>query len=212
MFLSQLTPDLYDRNVRDDLVNAYDLHRTLLRAFPDAGDGGPGRVLFRLELPRGGPALVLVQSDKEPAWGRLPAGYLLECKTKSLDGLTFRAGQRVTFRLRANPTKRAGKSADPRWIGKRVGLYREEEQQDWLIRKGQAGGFRIARDGFRVVPEGKVTARKAGCTLQFQAVRFEGLLEVTQVELFLQTLQDGIGSAKGLGFGLLSLARAEGPP
>ena len=77
-----------------------------------------------------------------------------------------------------------------------------------LQRKGERGGFCVARQGFRVIPEGKVMARKAGKNLQFQSVRFEGLLEVTDPERFLQTVREGIGAAKGFGFGLFSLAPA----
>ena len=40
-----------------------------------------------------------------------------------------------------------------------------------------------------------------------QAVRFEGVLQVVDPVAFQQTLRCGIGSAKGFGFGLLSLAR-----
>src|SRR5207248_1215728 len=45
MYLSKLSTNLRDRGVRRDLANPYDLHRTLLRAFPDAEAGGAGRVL-----------------------------------------------------------------------------------------------------------------------------------------------------------------------
>ena len=43
---------------------------------------------------------------------------------------------------------------------------------------------------------------------KFCAVRFEGRLHVTDAEAFGAMLRGGIGPAKGLGFGLLSLARA----
>jgi CRISPR system Cascade subunit CasE len=40
-----------------------------------------------------------------------------------------------------------------------------------------------------------------------QAVTFDGLLRVTDPEALLAALAGGIGSGKGFGFGLLSLAR-----
>ena len=43
---------------------------------------------------------------------------------------------------------------------------------------------------------------------KFCAVRFEGRLYVTDADAFAVALRGGIGPAKGLGFGLLSLARA----
>jgi CRISPR system Cascade subunit CasE len=43
--------------------------------------------------------------------------------------------------------------------------------------------------------------------LSHHAVRFEGILCVTNPEQFVATVESGIGSAKSFGFGLLSLAR-----
>jgi CRISPR system Cascade subunit CasE len=209
MFLSKLTLNPYHRAVRRDLANPYALHQTLARAFPDADEGGPGRVLFRVEWPRESSPFVLVQSDKLPTWDELPSDYLNESGTKPLDELVFQAGQRLHFRLRANPARRLGSSADPRWQHKRVGLCREEEQRRWLDRKGAEGGFRIGPQGCQVIPEGMIVARKPGHELHFQAVRFEGTLEVLDPEHFGRTLAEGIGPAKGLGFGLLSVAPLE---
>ena len=42
--------------------------------------------------------------------------------------------------------------------------------------------------------------------LRHFAVCFEGVLKVTDEDLFTETVENGIGSAKGFGFGLLSLA------
>jgi CRISPR system Cascade subunit CasE len=210
VFLSKLAPDLRHGHVRRDLANPYDLHRTLLRAFPAAAEGGPGRVLFRVELPRTGAPFILVQSDKEPKWAALHTGYCVAGHPKPVGDVAFAPGQRLLFRLRANPAKRAGKSAiDPRWVGKRVGLQREDDQAGWLVRKAAEGGFVVRRQDFRVIPEPKVTGWKGGHALHFQAVRFEGVLQVTDPDRFLETVRNGIGPAKGFGFGLLSLARAE---
>ena len=75
MFLSKLTLNPRSRQVRRELAEAYQMHRTLLRAFPDAGDGGPSRVLYRVDLPRHpGPPVVLVQSAVCPDWSPLSRG------------------------------------------------------------------------------------------------------------------------------------------
>ena len=112
--------------------------------------------------------------------------------------------------------------------GKRVGLATEGEQVRWLLRRADAGGFQIpgtwvdARHpetgepmqlpNFRVdvVPEGRDPNGKPGHAGEFLAVRFEGVLAVTDPEAFRATVAVGIGSGKAFGFGLLSLARAEG--
>ncbi|MGI6156807.1 MAG: type I-E CRISPR-associated protein Cas6/Cse3/CasE, partial [Enterococcus lemanii] len=47
-----------------------------------------------------------------------------------------------------------------------------------------------------------------GRRLSHLAVRYDGLLRVRSSEVFGEALAAGIGSAKGFGFGLLSLAPA----
>lgn len=230
MYLSKLVLNPRDRQARHDLESPYELHRTLWRAFPEEA---PGRVLFRVDADRPtAPPVVLVQSDEAPAWARLAERgptYLVcppECKEFRP---TFTAGQRLCFRLRANPTRKHGSTskserlAGAKGNGQRLALLHEAEQVAWLLRKGEQGGFRIpgtwldGADGeptpsFRVtvIPEDWVRCGKAGHgAARFLAVRFEGILLVTDPERFLATVADGIGSAKGFGFGLLSLARAE---
>lgn len=185
-------------------------------------------MLFRVEPSRSGQPVVLVQTRDNPDWSGLPRCYLLGPAESKRCDLAFAPGQRLCFRLRANPTKKVGSvSKEDRLAGKkgngqRLALLREDEQVAWLLEKAEQGGFRIPgewlQDGdggkapnFRcdVMPEGWVRCGKDGHTAgRFHAVRFEGMLEVTDPGRFLLTLQNGIGSAKGFGFGLLSIAPA----
>ena len=90
-----------------------------------------------------------------------------------------------------------------------VELLTEEEQMAWLGRKALGGGFRVL--GAQAVREGMVHGRKTDehgrHGLTHLAVRFDGLLEVTEPARMLEAVRVGIGSGKGFGFGLLSLAR-----
>jgi CRISPR system Cascade subunit CasE len=224
MFLSKLILNSRDPQVRRDLSRPYEMHRTLWSAFPE---GDPGRVLFRVDTDRSGaPPFVLVQSDFRPEWKRLaersPDYLLAPPDLKELHPAFF-PSQRLRFRLRANPTKRVAAKNERLggvMAGKRVALVHENDQITWLLRKGEAGGFRIPGQwitadnidpmpNFRVdvIPEGWVHCDKKGHSDgRFYAVRFDGLLEVTDPDLFLQTITDGVGAAKGFGFGLLSVA------
>jgi len=204
--------------VRSELASPYEMHRTVLRAFPSEEDGGPGRVLFRVDQMRHASELaLLVQSDKEPDWAALDGNrtatvpYLLrpvefkELKPK------FSEGQQLAFRLRANPTRKIDTKTRPdgnRRNGKRVGIYDEQKRTEWLRRKGESGGFavlsvQVISDGFI---HGKKTDEHGSHDLKHCAVRFEGVVQVTDPDVFLQTLQTGIGSGKAFGFGLLSVA------
>lgn len=158
-----------------------------------------------------------------------PANPVCKKITKAFQNL--KNGQIFTFRLRANPTKRIGRASKgySELKGKRVGLLREEEQIAWLVRKGhdrekgKPGGFEILmhkiedREGeIRSIPrvnvrrEGKQRGRKKEeeKAMIHLAVRFDGLLRVTDADAFRETLSRGIGSGKAFGFGLLSLAPA----
>lgn len=164
LHLSRLIPNLRSDSVRRDLANPYEMHRTLMRAFASAEDGGPGRVLWRREaLLRGSLPAVLVQSIDAPAWERLPSDWLCSslrpageiaavCESKPWKP-AFSASQLLRFRLRANPTKRLsarstgpdGKPVDSAWVGKRVEIVDPEQQVQWLARHGGDGGFRLAQ-------------------------------------------------------------------
>ncbi|NOX55008.1 MAG: type I-E CRISPR-associated protein Cas6/Cse3/CasE [Planctomycetes bacterium] len=209
LHLSRLYPNVRSKAVRRDLANAYELHRTLMRAFPERRQGGPGRVLFRVDTERETQQpYVLVQSDTTPTWSRLPEDELGRPYTvcppewKTFEP-TFAAGQLLRFRLRANPVvKRKPAGANE---GKRLGLFREEDQITWLVRKGNQAGF-VLRNVL-VIKEGFQSSRKNNHAITHWAVRFEGVLEVSDPDRLLQSLAEGIGPAKAFGFGLLSLAR-----
>lgn len=204
MYLSRLNLPLTDPSVQRFLSDLDHLHHKVMTAFPSRA----GRVLFRIE-PSGkrsahpAQAVVLIQSEAEPCWqcGALPGSATAECKRFDPN---FRSGQRLRFRLRTNPTvkkKREGKKN-----GARLGVLGEERQLAWLEKKAEAGGFKV--NGCVTVDEGMVTGKKPtdNHRLSFRAVRYEGMLTVTDPARFAYTLRSGIGSGKAFGFGLLSLA------
>ncbi len=208
MYLSLLRLNPRSRRAMTEASRPYELHRSLLTAFPDKAAGGPGRVLFRLDTDREtGSMSVLVQSEKKPDWARLngATGFVTECKCKEFEP-KLAPEQVLRFRLLANPTKRTSST------GKRQGILNDEDQLDWLRNKGIKGGFKLinaftVNEGFS---KDKMTDRNdAKHSVTMLAVRFDGILRVIDPDVFRCTIQDGIGSAKGLGFGLLSIAQAK---
>jgi CRISPR system Cascade subunit CasE len=210
MYISKLQLNATPRcpAVLRDLANPHDLHRTLMRAFPGRSDGGPGRVLFRIEpAAPDRPPTVLVQSDKQPDWSALQGNdqlgdYLLDVDTKPFEP-ALAAGQRLRFRLRANPTVKRD--------GKRHALYDEQDQLAWLARKAQNAGFQTF--GVVTARKGDRRSRKTDAdgkhhNVTHYAVDFEGILEVADPDRLHKALAAGIGPAKAFGCGLLSLATA----
>lgn len=200
MYLSLLELNTRSRQVQAELRDPYQMHRTISKAFADDENTyKSARCLFRVDESRDGRVLyTLVQSKLRPDWEKwtVSADYLAaDTRVKDFTPVV-RLGQRLGFRLRANPTVKRD--------GKRWGLEKEEEQLQWLARKGQEGGFRVISAS--VGSDGKLLSPDVlGKDGKLLAVLFNGILEITDVGVFLLTLEKGIGSAKGFGFGLLSI-------
>ncbi|MHB8629127.1 MAG: type I-E CRISPR-associated protein Cas6/Cse3/CasE [Aggregatilineales bacterium] len=234
VFLSRLFLNNQNREVRRDLGDCHQLHNRILKAFGTAPAGNPARdhfgVLFRPEPVEGAPGLtrLLVQSNTLPDWGFLSTNYLGEpptpvgnpsLRTLDADYAQIERTMPFIFRLRANSTKRVSDRSPGRadaLIGKRVELLREVDQIAWLHRKGEQHGFRLLamytnNPDVRAATGEKTRGRRSASDqpatrLTFGTVVFNGRLEVTNRELFLQALIAGIGSGKAFGFGLLSVA------
>jgi CRISPR system Cascade subunit CasE len=179
------------------MANSYEMHRTISRAFGDDPTiWDSARVLFRFdEQPK---PHVIVQSLVEPDWSKLPSDYLVEEADIRPVSVVFTTATIYAFRLRANPTVKKD--------GKRRGILDEEKQIAWLNRKGDEGGFKVL--DARINQEPKADFNTAsGQAATMVSVRFDGALSVADPEKFQLAFERGIGSGKGVGFGLLSLAR-----
>ena len=221
MYLSRIHLNLQCRQVRRDLSDPYQLHSTLCRAFsPGDRKCSPGEFLWRIE-PESDvvhSARILVQSRSIPDWLRIETpNWLLNVDPPldlkaclRLDALE--GGRYFRYRLRANPcvTRK----------GKRLGLFRLEDQEAWLIRKGELHGFALPRPtnfgsphahsnqiDVRISQEQMIRGRQHnGNSIRVFSVLYDGTLKVEKPESFKKALQDGIGHGKFMGLGLLSVA------
>lgn len=216
MFLHKIHLDPHCREARRDLADPYQLHSTLCRAFSKPARKCPaGEFLWRLE-PETGPngyPRILVQSKSLPDWSRIGVrGWLaaadpaIDLKDRlKLDAL--KPGQRFRFRLRANPTVNRN--------GKRLGLLRLENQEKWIVRKGEQHGFSLPkvaettteRVDVKISYQQMLDGRQhAGNDIRVFSVLYDGIITVTNPVDFRTVLQTGIGHGKVLGLGLLSVA------
>ena len=210
--------NIRSREVRADLIDSQRLHMRIMGMFAGVARD-QNRVLYRVDGAANEPAL-LVQAEALPNVQVLPSGYLRGAG-RIRDDLQapfeqIANGQRLRFRLRANVTKKQFATQQQN-NGKRIAITDAVAQMEWLIRKGGQSGFALIPDPFAVdgyavtvIDEGREKGfRRQGDTmntLTHYAIRFEGLLEVTDNSKFYAALVDGIGSAKAYGFGLLSVA------
>ena len=207
MFLSKIELNPRSGRVRNEIAHPYQMHRTVMGGFSSFGPENKDRVLFRVDdSPRNRQINLLVQSQEIPNWDHLVenSDYCASDPLFKRFRPVLSSGQQRYFRVRANPTFKTR--------GKRLGLLREEQQQDWLNRKAELGGFLI--ESLTLTAEGvRKDQKKLGDSirdLSFLSVVFEGVLSVLDPDLFLATLKNGLGSGKGLGFGLLSIAPNRG--
>ena len=185
--------------------------------------------LFRVDSHSGGNPVISVQSALKPDWDYAfrNAMHLLAAphQIKTYDP-HFQNGQLLIFRLLANPTCKKDRENRPagrnNW-GRRVPVPRNEIEA-WLTSRAGRYGFTV--ESFDNVQTGYVAAFKGkrgngdsqvaddveteGRLKRFFYARYEGKLRVTGHDSIRSAILQGIGPAKGFGFGLLSVAPLRG--
>lgn len=176
--------------------------------------GAEAGFLFRIDAGRAG-TQIIVQSASVPNWDYAFGnfrGVLAAAPQVRPFALTVAKGQRLQFRLEANPTRRIDTKSAPdgtRRHGRRVPVA-ASNCIDWLRRFEHEGGFTL--DPQEVMLDcGAARARKSADAedgVVYFAARFEGLLTVDNPEAFARKLSAGFGAAKAYGFGLMSVVPA----
>jgi CRISPR system Cascade subunit CasE len=225
IYLTKLQLNPRNSLVRKCLGDCHKLHSLVMQGFPNV-DGEKSEVrkkfgvLHRLEIDtRQGSIGLLVQSAFKPAWNFSDDVLLDEISQKEIGKIysILPNETELIFRLRANPTKciSAKNENYAKFVGKRVELRKEEEQIEWLQRKGEQHGFHlnlvtVNSDVANVstTPNGKVFGNHEKGKLTFNSVVFDGTLQISDAEKFRETLIHGIGQGKAYGFGLLSIAKS----
>lgn len=202
MYLTRIYLNLSHHHARGDVADPYQMHSTLARLMSSSDDAAPSHFLWRCEAAGPQSFQLLLQSDEAPHQSRLDdshAGWATVIQTKQFDPAAMLSrSTSFRFRLRANPSVCRE--------GKRHGLFREEEQLAWLSRQGERHGFRV--ESAAVGQNGRLVGqrRKGAHPVIVYAALFDGVLQVTDADALCCAVQQGVGRAKHMGLGLLSLA------
>ena len=209
---------------REKVFDSYAWHRKLWECFPNRPDAKRD-FMTRIDPLEGAFRLWVLSCHQPvcPEW----------CQDKDFEpreiAHSFLSHRFYVFDLKANPTKAQIQcDADGRPLmaangkrkrGKRVPLVDPDDLRQWLVRKGEVrcrdantnsevpGGFRLVDDRpLEISPMVESHFRKKEQSAFHGGVRFRGTLEVTDRDHFIKSYQEGVGSAKGFGFGLLLLA------
>jgi CRISPR system Cascade subunit CasE len=226
MYLTKLVLNPMNWKARMDYSVPYEMHRTLSSLF----DVEKPKILYRIEELglRSTEMSVLLQSEHKPNLYALDRNYLLkDIPSKKLPSENelveiLKKQSHYYFHLTANPVKRIIKETleNNKTKNKKIPLYGEEDQVEWLLRQGNNYGFEILGLNIASFSFGRKNARiefkeeepesmtsKTKRNLFFHGVKYDGVLRVVDPESFLKGYFHGIGPSKAFGFGLLSIKK-----
>ncbi|WP_240678092.1 type I-E CRISPR-associated protein Cas6/Cse3/CasE [Streptomyces griseoviridis] len=207
------------------LIDAQDMHRTVMSGFPgwvDDGSQDPRAQMgilstWTVDLRQARLNLV-VQSSLPADWSGIPRAALAERPEPLTIDRTFRVGDRVAFRTVVNPVRSIPPPpGSPRKArGTRVPHTRPEHVKGWFARRLQPSGepatapdgvTRIGADtdtdrlAVRMLPRASSPAPHKG--LRIARAEIKGTLTVTDPKVFVAALTQGIGHARAYSCGLI---------
>lgn len=216
MFLSRVTLDLTKLTPamwqKWKVAQPYASHQWLWQLFTEQNER---QFLFRHEPTAQGDSFYLL-SEEVPIAER----SLFSISSKPFTP-QLAQGMTLAFSLRANPVvtrngKRSDVLMDAKYQAKLQGTDPSEfpDRQEkaafaWLKAQGERGGFTVEAQDVQISGQQRQRfARKTGeHPITFTTVDFAGSLEVTNSQLFMQTLKKGLGKSKAMGCGLLLIRR-----
>ncbi len=212
--LSKTSPKLFKVLEKIGRQNGYHLHQLIWTLFAD-----PKRPSKQRDF--------LYRQENQGHW---PTFYILS-RTKPADTMgiwiiqskpyqpQITIGENFYFSLRANP-RIIKNQADGKKIycdavmdlkkhkGSTTTTYEliQEAANNWLNKRCAGHGFKLIHASAEGYQQHKFA--KPYHLIQFSTLDYAGVLEVTDTSLFLNTLQTGIGAAKGFGCGLMLIRRS----
>lgn len=179
------------------------------RANRSEKDKGPTPFLSRYLQRTAGVELLFMSQykPKRPSWCAQKEWQQTVLDTDYLSQPSYR------FDLYANPTKTIKKPAETGGYtknGRRITLMDVEAQRQWILKKAESSGFVIAENIPLQIdkPINHRFNRKGAKGLHI-GVRFRGGFIVSDVTKFQESFIQGIGTAKGFGFGMLLIKPAQ---
>ncbi len=216
MYLTRMQLDVKKRETMKAFASPNIVHGVVEHAF----QGERKRKLWRIDCLNGDWFLLIVSEDQPDLKEAVKQFGMAEggaWTTKDYEPLLNRieAGQFWHFRLIANPTisrmpQRDGIGSDRGKIRGKVYAHQTPEQQEqWLISRALQHGFSVEEGDFHAVHQEWYHFKKRGQNhrqISISGVTFEGILSVTDAEIFRKTLCEGLGRGKAYGMGMLTVA------
>jgi len=199
MYLTQITTDIQEIQ-KNGLFDNYRWKQELCKSLPP---GEERSFLFRTTDKGRNGIVTWVLSREYPK--ALPFGKWDIHKIAE----NFYRHKKYFFDLMANPTLRRFKkpideNGKEKMHGKRVGIPLEGHE-GWIERKFKDAGCKVDLKFVSIDNYGLQICRHKDSETQHSAVKFCGVIEVGNSEIFQKSVFSGFGSGKAFGFGLLLL-------
>lgn len=216
MYLSRIEINPYRRDTIHALSSPQVMHAAVMASFSALNGADDDRVLWRID--RVGPSTyVLVQSRRKPDFHHMVEQFGRPDSCSSWDTIEYddflkkiNNGDVMRFRLRANPVHSVS-SLSQGSRGKVVAHVTVQQQKTWLEEKAPKLGFEItdSEEGpmFDIVSRDCLRFKRGNGTVILNTATYEGILTVTDADLFRSSIENGIGRAKAYGCGLMTVIR-----
>ena len=209
MFLSRIEFDSKSRDILKVLASASKIHGIVESCFPKVYQRKDARRhLWRIDYLNGKLFLLMVSPEKPEFPDLLNAIGCSAAEAKNYDSFLqhLATGQRWHFRLMANPTIKVSTVQNPK--GRIFNECTREQQLNWLLARCVKHGF--LTDGENCVIKNVHWVKfikREGNYVRFLAVTFEGILMISDINLFRRLLIGAIGREKANGMVLLTVAQ-----
>ncbi len=195
MYSTELILNQENLFAKRDVASRYEMHRSVAHLT----EGATTRVLWRLDMQSTWRLTIQCEWPLEPQYvSRSMPGYAVSVRSAEVNR-DFQEGDLLLFQLEANPTAERA--------NKRRALLEPEDLRSWLERHVERAGCELINHV--VLSRQAHQSYRKERLVTLNGVRFKGVLKVDDPKGLGYVVESGVGSAKGYGFGLLSLKHLE---
>lgn len=201
LYLSKIRVNLNNSDVFKYQDDSNFWHKRIMEGFPSDYSNTPRKdfgLLFRI-FKRVGFIEIYVQSKLEPCWDGLDWVYKVD-GPKDISKLlsSFCVGKQMKFNVLAVPTyidednkRRAVKGTN---------------KKNWLVKKAIQSGFQVPYDSIHW-ESNDVLKNIGGKNVDIYVTEYTGILEICDVEKFIDVYLNGLGRETSYGAGLFLLSK-----
>lgn len=211
MYLSRVEIDTENRQKLKSINSQDAYHNWVEQCFPkELQNNKRTRKLWRIDELKNKKYLLIVSETKPDLEKMETYGVKNTAQTLEYDSFlnTLKNGMKMKFRVALNPVKSISNRTTGR--GKVVPHITIEHQNQFLYERAEKNGFKLKNGEFNITNRqykrfNKNRNKEKRNPIRLVYVEYEGILEITEINLFKKALIKGIGKKKAYGFGMMTV-------